>query len=60
MCEGKFSGNFSTPRVVSEFVSGWTDVSNRRQKAITWKIWKGKTAKRERGNSLKCMRITMN
>ena len=30
-CGEKFLGNFSTPRVLSEFVSKWTDISNRRQ-----------------------------
>ena len=27
MCAGKFSGNFSTPRIVNEFVSEWTGVA---------------------------------
>ena len=40
-CGGKFLKNFSTPRVVSEFVNEWTDKS--RQQGFTWKTRKGKT-----------------
>jgi len=38
-CGGKFSKNFSTPRVVSE----WTCVSNHKQQRFTWKTRKGKS-----------------
>ena len=44
---GKFSENFSTPRVVSEFVSDCIDLSKRRQQAFTWKTRKGKSWERE-------------
>ena len=58
MCAGKFSGNFSTPRIVNEFASEWTGVAITDNKNLREKPER-KKSRREKEFTI-IMGITMN